>query len=281
MPIITSPPDGRLSTNRLVRRVLDNEIGRLRALEKAYDPLTIALLRDLELPPDASCCEVGAGAGSIAAWMRDNTSGPVVAVDSDSVHLQGLTGVDVIEADVCTWEAPLQFDVVHCRFLLDLMPSPFDTVSKLAEATAPDGYLVLEEFDDLTTGLAFGTEAEVARHGRVVTAKQAAFARAGHANHVGRHLPALVQAGGLFELRSCGACEVRKGGCADVEPWRRYLRNQQAVLLGTGCVDESDFDAYCHQLERPGFIYFAPMVVRVVAQQLSSGLPGRGAFGQA
>jgi hypothetical protein len=270
VPVTTSPPSGGPSTNACAPCAVDNEFGRLRTLEEAYDPHTIALLRDLHLGPDVSCCEVGAGAGSIAKWMRENTNGPVVALDSDVVHLRELAGVDVIEANVRNWHAPRQFDVVHCRFLLDLLPRPVDTVRVLAETTAPRGYLVLEEFDDLTTGLAFGTSREVTRHGRVVAAKRAAFAHAGHQNQVGRYLPALVQAAGAFELRSSGASEVRQSGDSGVESWRRYLENQRAALLATGCIDEPTLDAYCHQLERPGFIYFAPMVVRVVAQKLSA-----------
>jgi len=256
------------SSDRPVTPGTDSELGRLRALENAYDHSTTRLLDELPLSRDASCLEVAAGAGSIARWMRRRTEGLVVALDTDAVHLRDIRGIEVIETDIRGWEAPRQFDLVHCRFLLDLLPYPTDIVACLARATAPGGYLVLEEFDDLTASLASGTPAGLARHEQVVASKRAAFSAAGYENYLGRHLPAMVNAIGAFRMRAAGHVAVRQGGDPGTEPWRRYLENQRGPLLKAGQIDGPDLHAYSRQLQDPSFLYFAPMLVSVVAEKL-------------
>jgi SAM-dependent methyltransferase len=267
MSVKASPRAGH-STDSHAPPPIDNEKDRLQALEQAYDPGTIRRLEELDLPSDANCLEVGAGAGSIARWMRRETDGLVVALDTDVVHLRDIPGIEAVEGDIRCWEVPLQFDLVHCRFLLDLLPAPIDTVTRLARATAPGGYLVLEEFDDLTAGLAFGTHEQVARHDQVVAAKQGAFAAADNNNYLGRHLPAMINATGAFRIRAAGHVEVRQGGAPGTEPWLRYLENQRASLSETGQIDQAGLYAYAHQLQDPSFLYFAPMLVSVVAEKL-------------
>jgi hypothetical protein len=164
---------------------------------------------------------------------------------------------------------------VHCRCLLDLVRRPTDAVSHMAHATLPGGYLVLEEFDDLTATLAFGPDRYVSRHADVLAAKQAAFAAVGHRNHLGRHLPAMINATGAFRIHAAGHVEVRQGGSPGTEPWRRYLRNQTEPLLDSGQVDRPGLQAYGDQLCDPSFLYFAPMLVSVVAQKLSPAAPCR------
>jgi SAM-dependent methyltransferase len=265
---ITAFPRANQPTDSSATRAIDNEQNRLHALETAYDPGTIRRLEELRLPSDANCLEVAAGAGSIARLMRHKTDGLVVALDIDVVPLSDIPGIEVAQADIRSWEAPLQFDLVHCRFLLDLLPYPIDAVVRLARATAPGGYLVLEEFDDLTAGLAFGTHEQIARHDQAVAAKQGAFAAAGHSNQLGRHLPAMINATGAFRIRAAGHVEVRQGGAPGTEPWLRYLQNRRALLSETGQIDQSGLHAYAHQLQDPSFLYFAPMLVSVVAEKL-------------
>jgi len=137
----------------------------------------------------------------------------------------------------------------------------------MARATASGGYLVLEEFDDLTASLAFGRDEHVARHAQVLAAKQAAFAAAGHRNHIARHLPAKPNATGAFPSSAAGHVAVRQDG-AGTDPWLRYLRNQTAPLLETAHVDKARLQAYADQLRDLSFLYFAPMLVSVVAQKL-------------
>ena len=50
---------------------LSDEGTRLRLLEKIADPRSISLLNGLGVAPGSICAELGAGAGSMAAWLAD------------------------------------------------------------------------------------------------------------------------------------------------------------------------------------------------------------------
>ena len=59
------------------------EHARLRTLEAAFDPATFRVLGRLELPADAHCLDLGAGAGSVAAWLAArHPLGQITATDS-------------------------------------------------------------------------------------------------------------------------------------------------------------------------------------------------------
>ncbi len=62
---------------------LSDEGTRLRLLEKIADPRSISLLEGLGVAPGSICAELGAGAGSMAAWLADRVGpdGSVLAVD--------------------------------------------------------------------------------------------------------------------------------------------------------------------------------------------------------
>jgi hypothetical protein len=61
-------------------------------IEATRDHGTRALLERLGIGPGLRCLEVGAGGGSIAAWMADQAGdgGHVLATDIDTTHLEPL-----------------------------------------------------------------------------------------------------------------------------------------------------------------------------------------------
>ena len=50
---------------------IEREYHRLRLIEAANDPTTIALLQHIGIQPGWSSLELGAGAGSILRWLED------------------------------------------------------------------------------------------------------------------------------------------------------------------------------------------------------------------
>jgi 2-polyprenyl-3-methyl-5-hydroxy-6-metoxy-1,4-benzoquinol methylase len=60
----------------LERNQGDDELLRLRMIEEALDPATIALLHSTGIRAGWRCLEIGAGGGSIAVWM--GTTGPSI-----------------------------------------------------------------------------------------------------------------------------------------------------------------------------------------------------------
>jgi SAM-dependent methyltransferase len=127
-------------------------------LERNYDPGTFRLLEGCGVMPGWRCAEVGAGRGSVAAWLADAAGprGSVVALDIDTSHLDHLAGrsnVVVRQHDIVA--DPIReasFDLVHTRLVIEHLPAPERLLEMLAKATRPGGVLVVECTDMITTG---------------------------------------------------------------------------------------------------------------------------------
>ena len=131
---------------------LDNDsssaVGMLDCLSAILDPSTIDLLTPL-VPAGGRCLELGAGNGSIAAWLADTAgpSGHVVATDVKPDHIHRHPRVRVLRHDLRCDPLPAgPFDVVHARLLLAHLPQREDLVQRLAGVLAPGGALVIEEW---------------------------------------------------------------------------------------------------------------------------------------
>ena len=68
---------------------VEDEDTRLRLIEQASDPTTFAHLDRIGVGAGWRCLEVGAGGGSVAAWLgeRVGPTGHVLALDLDLRHL--------------------------------------------------------------------------------------------------------------------------------------------------------------------------------------------------
>jgi len=138
------------------RYLLDNAApqapARFRALANLYDPGTVQHLESCGVAGGWRCLEVGAGGGSIARWLADRVApaGRVVAIDLDTRHLEALddSRIEIWRHDVSTPlpnEGP--FDLVHARLVLNALPDRRRVMSRLVDALAPGGWLLIEEFD--------------------------------------------------------------------------------------------------------------------------------------
>lgn len=126
-----------------------SELDRLRLLERAADPGTVAAFERIGVAPGWRCLEVGAGAGSIAGWLADRAgAGSVVATDVDVRFLDDLAerGVRVLRHDVVADPAPGDaFDLIHLRHLLVHLPARRAVLDRLVSWLAPGGWLVVED----------------------------------------------------------------------------------------------------------------------------------------
>ncbi len=130
-------------------------VDQLTSLEAYLDPVTKERIAQLHLPGGARCWEIGAGAGSIAAWLASDVAvgGSVLATDINTSrlgHLEALSNVNVAEHDVSSPKPPAPeatYDLIHARLVLLHLPARERILSALAARLAPGGWLVLEEFD--------------------------------------------------------------------------------------------------------------------------------------
>jgi 2-polyprenyl-3-methyl-5-hydroxy-6-metoxy-1,4-benzoquinol methylase len=122
---------------------------RLRMIEAAFDAFTIAHLERLGLAEGWRCLELGAGAGSIAAWMAERAGAPnVVATElrPEFVTRAEELGVRVLRHDVTVDQPPGEgFDVIHARAVLEHVTSRDQVIGRLADWLAPGGWLLVED----------------------------------------------------------------------------------------------------------------------------------------
>ncbi|MDC4205513.1 MAG: class I SAM-dependent methyltransferase [Candidatus Manganitrophus sp.] len=98
------------------------ELNRLRSIEAIFDPETRRRLLSAGLKRGMRCLEVGAGAGSIMAWIASEIgpSGHVTAVDINTRFISNPPpNVQLLCGDIQTVPLkPDSFDLIHARYVL-------------------------------------------------------------------------------------------------------------------------------------------------------------------
>src|SRR5947209_20607796 len=108
----------------LLENAWEQQRQRLAGLEAWFDPGTRRHIERLGERNGWHCLEVGAGGGSIAAWLCQQVGphGHVVATDLDTRFLEALDvpNLDVRRHNILTDDLPARvFDLVHTRFLVE------------------------------------------------------------------------------------------------------------------------------------------------------------------
>jgi 2-polyprenyl-3-methyl-5-hydroxy-6-metoxy-1,4-benzoquinol methylase len=168
-------------------------------LARASDPGTLVAFDSH--PPSAgmACAEVGAGAGTIASWLRGRVgpSGRVVATDLETKWLELLdeSNLEVRRANITTDAlGDQEFDLVHVRSVLTHTDGPA-ALANVVAALRPGGWLLVEEPD---FGAAHLVYPPVEAWERFWAALASLMAGAGGDAFVGRRLPYLLEAAGLI-----------------------------------------------------------------------------------
>jgi len=125
---------------------------RFAGLEAVFDSVTSGQLTRLGMTQGLRCLEVGAGSGSIARWLADQVgpAGRVLAVDLDPrwCRPEGRAQLEVRAVDLVTQPVPEgPWDVIHERLVLQHLPQRLEVLTRLVDALAPGGLLLLEDFD--------------------------------------------------------------------------------------------------------------------------------------
>jgi SAM-dependent methyltransferase len=230
------------------------ELERLRAIETIFDEKTRELLRATGTLEGRRFLEVGAGAGSIARFMRAEVGpkGRVVAVDTNTRFLLDLAGVEVVADDIRTMAVgSYESDLAHARYVLIHNGSPRSVLDAMLDHLAPGGFILLEEPDFSAARALGGPEDFVRAHEAVSRAILAMFR--------GRAMdPALgLRLGGLFrehgvELLSVGCdTHVARGGSPIARMMRLSTEQLAEKYVATGAVSPEQIEAHVRFADDP------------------------------
>jgi SAM-dependent methyltransferase len=228
------------------------ERSRLASLEEFEDPGTIHHLEALGVGAGWRCLEVGAGGGSIAAWLceRVGPTGHVLAIDLETKFLAALNhpNLEVRRHDVAADDLPEgAFDLIHERAVLLHVPSRQEVLTLLVRALKPGGWLLCEDTDFAT--LVEG--APVAAIRRVGAAMVAFLASRGADPNYGRRLYDDLRAAGLAEVGAAGRVYMMQGGHPSAVLPRYTFERVRAPAVAGGLASEAEFDAALAALADP------------------------------
>jgi len=212
----------------------------LAAIQDYLDDLTMRRIRDLDLPPDGCCWEIGAGTGSIATRLAAEVvpDGKVVATDIDTSRLTPAANVDIYQADVATDPPPPggPWDLIHARLVTQHLPSRRTLVPVLAAALKPGGWLVLGEFDCQTPPrvIAAPTAEDTELFDRYIRALLGVLTAHGVDMAWAGRVHTAMTAAGLINVDSLRYCESWTGGGYGTRLYDANSRQQEQRLLAAG-----------------------------------------------
>ena len=238
---------------------VDIERERLGMLAAVRDPRTFAALEKVGVAPGMRVLEVGAGSGSVSAWLsgKVGSEGKVLSIDIDlQFHAHMPDNVIVQELDIENDPLPIEeFDIVHARAVLQHVPSREEVMPKLISALKPGGWLVLEEgqflgFSEQGLSEPYRTVHKVISSGSQDEWRDPNF---------GLQILDRMRASGLTELDVIGDVWAMRPGEPSGEWWFLALERAIPRLVEAGIMDKSDEDIVLNQVREPGFVMLSPV----------------------
>lgn len=250
---MTTDEDSTPHWNRWAAAGTSEEERRLGLMERAYDGVTLRQLERIGVGPGWRCLEVGAGRGSIAAWLagRAGAAG-VLATELHPELLDAVRklGVRVLRHDVTTDPAPGGgFDLVHARFVLEHLPAREEVLRRLAGWLTPGGWLLVE---------AMTCDPSVSPSPAVARVEQALMAlvrpSVGTDLDWARGMPLPLERAGLTEASAEVASPVMRGGGPVAGFLATTMEAARAGLIAAGLVTEADLDEVARLCADPSFV---------------------------
>lgn len=225
----------------------------LNSLSALFDGTTRSVLSTLPLPASPNSLEIGAGNGSVARMIAEQTGGQVVAIDLDTTHLPRTPGVEPHRHDIREGVPAGPFDLIHARLVLTHLPARREIFAQLIDELAPGGWLVLADVGLADELLVAPEESDhdVWRKYNDAAYRQVGPA-AGHDYLWAEQTEAAMFDAGLSEVSAEHLVPLARGG----GPWAVYQSNlskqAEAPLLATG-LSMTDMDRYRAMLTDPEF----------------------------
>jgi len=237
---------------------------RFDALAAVFDPGTIRHLAERGVSDGWHCLEIGAGGGSIARWLAERVAprGRVLATDIDPRFLQALAraNLEVRRHDVATDPLPERaFDLAHARLVLVHVRERERALERMVASLRPGGWLLLEEFDSLSTPpdpAAFPGEVRL----RAIDAMRNVMAKRGVNASYGRSLTQQLRAHGLVDVDAEARMFMWRGGSAGAALLRTGLEQLRSAVLESGEIGAAEYDRDVARLADPNYLSPSPIL---------------------
>jgi SAM-dependent methyltransferase len=265
-----------------------HESERLTALEQGLDPGTIRHLEALGVGPGWRCWEVGAGAGSIAAWLcqRVGDEGHVMATDLEMTFLERLSypNLALLRHDIVADDLPVggPFDLAHARWVLEWIPDRRKALARMVSALKPGGWLLVEASDFVT--LFHGCQSDILR--KVLTAIVLATGRrvlgpatTSHSQY-GRRLFDDVRAQGLLDVEALGRVEMMRGGGPHCTSLRLAMQKTAGFAIKSGAIMAEEVEEALARLNDPAFATMSAITMAVWGRRPPGGSEGAAKAGK-
>ena len=255
--------------------VLDNRApqasARFSALADLYDPGTIRHLERIGVGRGWRCWEIGAGQGSMAAWLSERVGpdGQVLATDIDTRFLDHLAqpNVCVRRHNVVVDALPEStFDLVHARLVLVHLPEREKVIDRMIAALKPGGWLLAEEFDSISQ-LPAPDQYPWEVNSRSAVALRKVMIERGVDPGFGRALAAQLRTRGLEDVWAEGAMFMHQGGSIGTQLMRANYEQLREAILAVGSITADEFEEDLTRLAQAEFIAPSPVMWSVAGRR--------------
>ncbi|WP_190344223.1 class I SAM-dependent methyltransferase [Streptomyces venezuelae] len=248
------------------------EAARLRALADALDPETVRRLEEAGPAPDARVLEVGAGTGTVAAWLADRCPrGHITATDLDLSHLPAELPehVHTLRHDIVEDPFPEgSFDLIHARCVLMHLPQRERVVERMRGWLAPGGTLLLEEIVHFPAALM--PVGDPVRHS-VEACCDLLASSYGMEAEWGLQATAALHRNGYQDIAAEMTLPAFRSDAAMTDWWIRTVTALGPRLRETGRMSQAEIDAALAALGEPEHLSFPLGVLAVRARVPLSG----------
>ncbi|GGN11885.1 SAM-dependent methyltransferase [Actinoplanes campanulatus] len=225
-------------------------------LAEILDPFTFDRLGALGDLTGLRCLEAGAGGGSVARWLAER-GGRVLATDLNPRHVPDNQGYAVRRHDLTSEPVPEPpWDLIHARLVLAHLHDQNRILVRLADALAPGGILVVEDwlsaYPDVVLAAPDAAAAELVERYHRILVNQLLPANGADPAWAGRAHAAMLAAG-FGEVTT----EIRAGSWAGGTAGARLIAVNVAQVgdgLRAAGMTEAELERLCRLADDPTLV---------------------------
>jgi SAM-dependent methyltransferase len=228
------------------------ERARLALMSRLLDPMHRRLIEPLGVPADGRALEVGAGNGSVSAWLAERVvpHGEVVALDLDLSLIESRAGnLECRRGDIVAGPVePGGFDLVTARAVLHHVADAGAAIANLLAGARPGGAVLLIEPDFHPVSVAEPAEVRSFWEGWLSWSREQ-----GIDYTIGRKLPAALAAAGMIEIGAGAETALYNGGSPWADYWTQTIVELRPKLVQSGVLGEAAIEAFLERCADPGW----------------------------